>query len=195
MEKYLEKEVKYQLDNPIALIKKLKYQSAIFIGYHLERTIRVDKPNWELSDSGIFIRLRTGFKNTLTLKEARKSDSEVSERREIEVEVDDIELCQDLLYSIGLTESLIMEKYRMSWRINDIFITIDELPFGTYSEIEGPIPSIKIVSDLLNFDFNNRIVLTYWEIYNNLMLTKGSGEFDPNIVFPINYVSKLLTDE
>lgn len=195
MSKIIEKEVKYHITDPIALIDKLKEQNAIFSGYHLERTIRVDKPGWELSNAGTFIRLRSGFKNTLTLKEARKKESEVSERMEIEVEIDDVGLCQKLLQEIGLTESLIMEKYRMLWKIKDTLITIDELPFGIYAEIEGSIQSIKVISELLGLKYEERIIITYWEIYEELMKASHQKEYDPNIVFQPDYVSKLLADE
>ena len=193
--KQIEREVKYQVYEPIQLIERVKYQNAIYIGYLLEKTIRVDKPNWLLSNSGSYLRLRTGFKNTMTLKGARKSDSEVCERTELEIEVNDIDLCKKILYDIGFTETLTMEKYRMLWRINDTIVTIDEMPFGIYTEIEGSITSIKIISELLNFDFKNRITITYWEIYNNIMQAQENKFYNPNIIFPENYVSKLLLND
>lgn len=195
MANIMEKEVKYCVKDPLELINRIKSQNAIFVGYCFEKTTRVDVPNWTLSNSGTFLRLRSGFKNTLTLKNSRKKDSEVSERKEIEIEIDDIDICHDLLKALGLTESLVMEKYRMMWKINDLFITIDELPFGVYTEFEGPIPSIKIISDLLQFNFNERIILTYWELYNNFMISQGNTYYDPNIVFPQNYISRLLMNE
>ena len=194
MSKIIEKEVKYCITNPMELIDKLKNQNAIFSGYHLERTIRVDKPNWELSKEGTYIRLRTGFKNTLTLKKARVKESEVSERLEIEIEIDDMESCQKLLQEIGLNEKLIMEKYRMIWEVNGTIITIDELPFGVYVEIEGSVQSIKILSELLGLNYDNRIIITYWEIYKDIMESMQMVNYDPNILFPNDYVSKLLAN-
>lgn len=195
MSKIIEKEVKYQITDPIALISRLKEQNAVFSGYHLERTIRVDKPGWELSKAGTFIRLRSGFKNTLTLKKARKEGSEVSERMEIEVEIDDVSLCQKLLQEIGMTESLIMEKYRMLWKIKDTQITIDELPFGIFAEIEGSIQSIKVISELLGLSYDERIIITYWEIYEERMKAGNQKDYAPNILFEPDYVSRLLADE
>lgn len=194
MSKIIEREVKYSVTNPTELINKLKSQNAIFSGYHLEKTIRVDKQNWKLSSKGTYIRLRTGFKNTLTLKKGRVKGSEVSERLEIEVEIDDVDLCHKLLQEMGLIESLVMEKYRMIWNINDTIITIDELPFGVYAEIEGSIQNIKIISDLLGFDYDEKIIVTYWEIYKEIMETKKIQHYDPNILFPDDYVSKLVAD-
>ncbi len=190
----IEKEVKYQITNPIQLIEQLKKQKAVFRGYHLEKTIRIDNEAWTFSNAGTFIRLRTGFKNTLTLKKARMKNSEVSERLELEVEIDDIDVCRRIFEEIGLTDSLVMEKYRMMWEIDGTAITIDELPFGVYVEIEGPIPKIKLLSELLGFQFENRLILTYWEIYRDLMDLSGEEHYDPNILFPDGYVSKLILE-
>ena len=171
MSKIIEKEVKYCITNPMELIDKLKN-----------------------SKEGTYIRLRTGFKNTLTLKKARVKESEVSERLEIEIEIDDMESCQKLLQEIGLNEKLIMEKYRMIWEVNGTIITIDELPFGVYVEIEGSVQSIKILSELLGLNYDNRIIITYWEIYKDIMESMQMVNYDPNILFPNDYVSKLLAN-
>lgn len=192
MSRIIEKEVKYCITDPASLIERLKFHKAIFVGYRFEKTIRVDKKGWELSNSGTFIRLRSGFKNTLTLKKARTQNSEVSERMELEIEIDDIDSCYKLLQEIGLNESLVMEKYRMTWEINGTIITIDELPFGIYVEIEGAIQNIKIISQLLDLDYEKRIILTYWELYNELMESYQNEKYNPNILFPLDYISKLV---
>ena len=44
---------------------------------------------------------------------------------------------------------MVYEKYRKSWRLGDVEVVLDELPFGLYMEIEGSIEDIIEAEKLL----------------------------------------------
>jgi len=92
-----------------------------------------------LDTSRAVLRLRrVEGKSVLTYKEkgvAEKSD--VSSRREDETEVADADALHAILEALGFKPSLIYEKRRATWMVDDAEVTIDELPFGWYVEIEA----------------------------------------------------------
>ena len=69
MKDYIEKEIKVKLDNPLGVIDTLRRNGALFLGGALEKTIRFDTENLDYEKNGKFIRCRSGFSNTITLKE------------------------------------------------------------------------------------------------------------------------------
>lgn len=95
---------------------------------------------------------RAGGRSTLTLKERlENSDSVVRRRREVETEVDNPEALMAILGTTGgYKPALVYEKYRTTWEVAGTKVTLDELPFGVYLEIEGPDEAIAHVEGLLN---------------------------------------------
>jgi adenylate cyclase class 2 len=126
------------------------------------------------------LRLRTGFKNVITFKRKIKSKN-FKEREEIELEISDPEKMEIILKNLGFTKVRIMEKYREKWKLNGTEIVIDKLPMGNFIEIEGRKKSIKKIVNLLGFDFKNRLVCTYWDLWKDF--TKKKGIKNENIVF------------
>lgn len=89
-----------------------------------------------------WIRLRrSGEKITLTLKQIFSSESEynIDDVKELEFEVDSLEMANQFLEEIGYSKRRYIEKKRTSFKYHDLTIEIDEWPLiPPYMEIEGP---------------------------------------------------------
>ena len=186
MKDYIEKEIKIKIEKPTEIIDKLRRNGAVFLGGALERTVRFDTKNLDYEKNGKFIRCRSGFNNTITLKEKiNDTTSGVRARKETEFEIEDMDKMEYILQALGLDYKRTMEKYRQQWRMNNVSITIDELCFGVYMEIEGEEAQIYKACEILGIDPNSKILVTYWDLWQEISDSK-------DIVFPTNYMYNLI---
>jgi len=179
-------EIKLEIKDVQKFINRLRIKGAVHLGDTMEKTYRYDTPNLDLEKKGVFLRLRSGFSNTLTVKKKLSNSNENYRiRDDVTLEIDNINKAREMLKTLGYTYERIMEKYRVEWQYKRTKITIDELPFGIYSEIVGEQDQIKTVCKELGLDFSSGITETYWGIYKEI-------SSDQNILFPQNYRLKLL---
>ncbi len=189
----MEQEIKIKIENPLELISKLIVLKAEKIGQSFQRTTRMDTPNMDLEKNGTFLRVRSGHKNSVTLKKKLKEkNKEIFEREEIETEVKDIDKLADIFSNLGFTKRLILEKYRIDFKYKDLNISIDELPFGFYVELEGKSERIFEIAKELSLDVANKITVTYWDLFEEYK--KKNNLQGEDIIFPedYDYKSKLL---
>ncbi len=166
MKEYIEKEIKLEINNIAGVTDSLRRNGAVFLGGALEKTIRFDTENLDYERKGKFIRVRSGFSNTITLKEKIKNaDSGVRARKETEFEIEDISKMEYILKTLGLTYTRTMEKYRQHWRLGECDVTLDELPFGVFMEIEGEEKEISKTCNILKLDESKKILDTYWDLW------------------------------
>ena len=53
--------------------------------------------------------------------------------------------------------------------LGDVEISLDEMPFGNFCEVEGPdIDSIRGAAELLGLDWEKRSTLSYLALFTNL---------------------------
>lgn len=185
-----EREIKLKLENPSDLISKLNSKKAKFIGKSFQRTTRMDTESMGLEKNGVFLRVRSGSKNIVTLKRKLRENAEVFERQEIETEVEDIDKLADIFYGLGFTKRLILEKYRADFEYEGVKISVDELPFGFYVELEGDPEKIFETAKELDLNTGDKITVTYWDLFENYK--KETGARGENIVFPEKYKSTLM---
>jgi adenylate cyclase class 2 len=119
------------------------------------------------------------------MKKKVKSVGDVFERIEIETEVKDIEKLRKIFNELGLTKEFIMEKNRANWLLNNTAISIDELPFGLFIEIEGEEPHISDTAKLLDLNLDGKITVTYWDIFEDYK--KAKGIVAESIIFPSDH--------
>ena len=160
---YVEKEIKLKVENFDNVISKLKKLNAKFLGKTFQRTIRFEKGEGELEKKGLFLRVRKGFKNELTMK-IKKNNDNVFEREEIEIEVEDTEKVRRIINNLGFDKEKIMEKNRSKWQLGEVDICLDELPFGNFIEIEGEEKKIFETVEKLGLKKENKIIVTYWDL-------------------------------
>lgn len=166
----LEQEVKFHIRDLTALEKRLEALGAsLKQARTFERNLRFDTPNRELSSSFQVLRLRQDEICRLTYKGPSDSDREVSARRELEVEVSDPETARGILEALGYEVVVVYEKYRAACMLDEVEISLDEMPFGSFSEVEGPdIESIRRTAEKLGLNWEARSKLSYLAIFNGL---------------------------
>jgi predicted adenylyl cyclase CyaB len=176
-------ELKFKIENPGLIRKKLRNLKAKFIGKAFEKTIKFDTKNDGLKKQGKFLRVRTGFENVITFKKRRnKVDKNFKEREEIEVEISDPEKMEKILENLGFTKKWVMEKYREKWILGNVEVVIDKLPkMGYFIEIEGSKRAIQKTAKILGLDLKKRITETYWGLWKNYC--QGKGIKEENIIF------------
>ncbi len=175
-------EVKFKVADFEPFRKALKKRRAKFLGRAFEKTIKFDTPNGFLRRHDLWIRTRSGFKNVLTLKEkVGRENKRFKQREETEIEISDIEKMGQILKRLGFSKTLIMEKYREKWRLENVEIVLDRLPFGNFMEIEGSPNSIKRTERILRLNQEERIIATYWHLWDGIRKKKGIK--NENIVF------------
>ena len=188
--KYIEKELKFEIKDLSRLIDYLKKHGAVVLNKSKEKTVRLDTSNKDLEKRGVFLRVRAGSKNTITLKEKIGEDKNVRKRKETEFEIQDIEAMAYILGKLGFDYSRTMEKYRINLEYKGAKLSIDELFFGLYLEIEGEEKEIEAITKELGYNPEEKVLGTYWDIleeYNNEHKTTKK-----DILFPKKYTSGLL---
>jgi len=127
-----------------------------------ERNLRFDTPEGLLTQSAQVLRLRVDTANRLTYKGPGEEIEGVSARTEIEFTVSDFDKTQALLFALGYEVSMIYEKYRAVYDLHGVLVTLDEMPFGSFAEIEGPDgASIQKVCNQLGLMWELRTLQSY----------------------------------
>lgn len=165
-----ELEVKLYLLHPEAFQQKVESSGAsLFQARVHEWNLRFDAPDHSLSASGRVLRLRKDAITRLTFKSDASLSTEVADRQEIEVEVGDFDAMRRILELLGFTVYVMYEKFRTTWNWKGCEITMDEMPFGTFCEVEGPDTAaiMQVVHDL-GLAWENRILTSYLGIFSML---------------------------
>ena len=158
-----ELEVKFYLTNMGSLQKTLKSMGASVVQTRTyEYNLRFDTADGRLTSNEQVLRLRKDLANHLTYKGPSDVTDGVSARTEIEFSVDDFEQAQNLLEALGYRVSMIYEKYRTVYGLSGALITIDEMPFGDFAEIEAADKAnIETVCNLLGLKWEYRSLESY----------------------------------
>jgi adenylate cyclase, class 2 len=106
-----------------------------------------------LDGMSAILRIRkTQDKTILTFKQRVESASDVKQQIEHESEFSDLEGLRKIIESLGFEPRLVYEKRRKTWKFRSVEIVVDELPFGLYMEIEGPVTGIKEAEMILDIE-------------------------------------------
>ena len=173
----VETEVKFYLSQPEAYLEKVMACGAVLTQPRvLERNIRLDLPGQVLRQAGKVLRLRQDQEVHLTYKDQGQQVEGVLTRREIEFKADDFETTRRFFEALGYEEVAFYEKYRQTYRLGDLLITLDEMPYGTFTEIEGDPPVlIQAAADMLRLDWSTRINKSYLVMFD---IFKNNTGFD-----------------
>lgn len=147
-------EKKYRLSQPeqAALVERLRVSGAEQEGdVDFEVNTLYAGNSIDLTRTVLRLR-RTQQKCVLTFKERFASDSAIKHNREEETVVEDADAMHAILTSLGFAPTLLYEKRRTTWHLNNAEIVIDELPFGLFVEIEAEEQSIVEVEKILGLE-------------------------------------------
>ncbi len=165
-----ELEAKFFLSRPLALEERLKQNGARLKHARVfESNLRFDLPDGSLARRRHVLRLRQDERIRLTFKGAMALGQEVSDRAEIEVEVSNFEHTRQLLEALGYRVSVMYEKYRTTYELGGCEVTLDEMPYADFAEIEGPgAPAIQAVAKTLGLDWSARSLDSYLGFFERL---------------------------
>ena len=134
----VETEKKYRLTEAqrAQITERLKALSAE--SFEREFEVNTIYRNATLEADNAILRLRrVGNRSLLTYKKRFPSESAIKHQLEEETEVADADTIARILTLLGFMPILVYEKYRTTWQYGGTAITLDELPFGWFMEIEG----------------------------------------------------------
>lgn len=158
----VEIEKKYRLtkDEREQVLARLREVGAEFCGEEFEENTLYAGGIINLKNCVLRLR-RVGDKAILTYKERFPSASAIRRQREDETRVADGEAMAAILDALGYKPALVYEKRRGTWRVAETEVVIDELPFGSYMEIEGEEDAIEKAEKLLELEAVEAEMATY----------------------------------
>lgn len=165
-----ELEAKFYITKPKVLEAQLKKLGAELIQPRThEYNLRFDTPEQDLARDFRLLRLRKNQIARLTYKGPTTNQGGVNIREEVETTVGDYETAKQLLQALGYVVTAIYEKYRTTYELNNNHITIDEMPFGMFVEVEGPeAEEIKTIAKALGLNWDAHVSENYLTIFYQL---------------------------
>ncbi len=166
----LEVEVKFYLTDMMHTRKMLLDAGAIFDEKSLEINNRFEDDHASLIKNGALLRLRQTNNQTLLTYKGKvpnpTGDCKVHEERE--VTVSDFDEMSGILRSIGYRPVQRYEKIRETCRTENVLVCLDQMPYGSFMEIEGDPEMIRKMAESLDFEWKNRILTNYLAIFEAL---------------------------
>ena len=106
----------------------------------------------------------------------------VSNRQEIEFEVSDYQAARQFLEALGFILAISYEKYRTTYTLGSTEVVLDELPFGSFIEIEASsAEAIHRSAKRLGLDWDARCSESYLGLF--LRLKSAVGLTAENLTF------------
>ena len=167
-------EAKFYISNLDKIIKRLHELKAQLIQPRiLEINIRFDLPDASFRSEHRVLRLRHDTEARLTYKDPSRNEQGVLSRREIEFIVEDFDRAKQFLEALGYQPIFFYEKYRTVYDLQTsevlVHVMLDELPYGTFVEIEGEtLESIQAASDALDLNWATAIARSYNALFEQL---------------------------
>lgn len=180
----LELEVKFLVSNLAALEERLQALGAALAQPRVyENNLRFDRPNGELSSARQVLRLRMDSEARLTFKGPGREQDGIQQRQELEFTVSDYQMARQFLEALGFQVIFMYEKYRTTYQMDNVLVTLDEMPFGQFIEIEGPDGrSIHQAAQKLGVTWERRVFENYTGLFervkNSLGLSLRDLSFD-----------------
>ena len=119
------------------VIQSLRESNAEYVGEEFEENTLFAGGVLDQRPATVLRLRKVGQRAILTYKQRFPSDSPIKHQREDETEVADATVMNGILIALGFIPKLVYEKRRETWLFNEVEIVLDELPFGSYMEIEG----------------------------------------------------------
>ncbi|MFU8772671.1 MAG: class IV adenylate cyclase [Anaerolineales bacterium] len=134
-----------------------------------EINYRFDTSTGRLTRNKQVLRLRKDNHSRLTYKSPSRDEGGALSRQEIEITVSDFDAAVELLQALGYKVSLIYEKFRTIYSLNQVLICVDELPLGHFIEIEGSSSDdIRAMSHRLGLNWETRLSKSYSALFEHV---------------------------
>lgn len=164
-------EVKFRIADPSAFRNRILALGGQSQGRFFEKNILFDTADQRLRHEKVLLRLRRSETCLLTVKSpAENPDPEFKILKEWETKIDNFETTRKILHVLGFDQETIYEKYRENFFLRDVDLSLDELPFGFFAELEGEKEKIREVASLLGFDWMQKTTENYLDLFRALGL-------------------------
>jgi adenylate cyclase, class 2 len=170
-----ELDVKFYLSTLTGLAKRLEALNAELVQPRVyEINLRFDTPDMQLTRTFRVLRLRKDNQAIVTYKGPGQEIDGVRQRQELEFIVGDFDMAKVFFEALGYQVSVIYEKYRAIYDLGPVHITLDEMPYGTFAEIEGPDgKTIRETALRLGLDWETRIIDSYLVLFDRVKSALG----------------------
>jgi adenylate cyclase class 2 len=165
-----EREIKFYIEDLEKIAERVRLCGAELIRRRTqEHNLRLDIGDHELARQGRLLRIRTDDRVSVTYKANARVEGGVIARTEIEFNADDARMVQKLFEALGYRVVVTYEKYRSMYKLGDVVVVLDEMPFGNFVEIEAPNNTlIEGVSMMLGLDFSKGMTINYLGLFEAL---------------------------
>ncbi len=134
-----------------------------------EYNLRFDDAQGRLAGTHQVLRLRKSDDVRLTYKGPGETHQGAIVRAELELVVEDFEMARHFLEALGYRAIVSYEKYRAMYALDGALVTLDELPYGTFVEIEVQhIETIAALAPRLGLDMRAAIPSSYIGLFEHV---------------------------
>ena len=135
-----------------------------------EVNLRFDNEKGELRKNFKVLRLRQDSEAKFTYKgPSEERAGGVLTRKEVEFTVGSFDAAKEFLELLGFAPVVFYEKYRTTYELHGVHIMLDELPYGTFVEIEGEdIDALQKVSELLALRWDTMVKAGYHALFERI---------------------------
>lgn len=187
-----ETEAKFYVRRLDALMQRVEELGASRVDERVhELNLRFDTPARELSQQHRVLRLRQDKRARMTYKDSEAPHPSTLSRREVEFTVSDFDAARELLEALGYQVAFTYEKYRSTYKLGQLEILLDELPYGHFIEIEGDGP-IEDTARQLGLNWDAVIRESYSLLFEHLKDKLHLGFRDLTFA---NFKDKVVTPE
>lgn len=138
-----------------------------------EYNLRFDDAEGSLNRQHKVLRLRKSNDVRLTFKGPAERRGGALARTEIEIVVNDFDTALQFIESLGYRVFGVYEKYRAMYELDGALVTLDELPYGHFVEVEGENPdAIATVAQKLGLNPKAAIPASYQGLFERLKAAK-----------------------
>jgi adenylate cyclase class 2 len=171
-----ELEVKFYLSRRKVTEEKLSSMGQLVAPRVHEVNLRFDTPDLSLSAKGRLLRLRMDTRARVTYKGEGSEEGGARLRKELEFTVSDFDTAKALFEALGYLVYTMYEKYRTTYKLENVEVALDEMPTGDFLEIEGPDgESIQRMANQLGLNWEARILDSYTMLFERLRGRLGFG--------------------
>ena len=139
-----------------------------------EGNLRFNTAKQELRSEMRVLRIRQDTKASITYKGPSENEAGVLSRVEIELTVESFEKARLLLEALGYEVQFFYEKYRTTYELDGAYIMLDELPYGTFVEIEGKdAEDIHRMAEKIGLQWDGILNMGYHTIFERICRLRG----------------------
>jgi len=139
-----------------------------------EINLRFDTPERILLNSGRLLRLRQDSAVRVTFKGPGSIVGGARLRQELEFTAGDFASAQAVFEALGFEVMMMYEKQRATYRLGTVLVTLDEMPYGSFAEIEGPDgESIQGAAHQLGLNWEQRVLDSYTMLFEQARAVLG----------------------